>query len=515
LGKLTVLHEMSICTRIRVMLVIWQLNAWNSLPNGVTMDLSNLESFGSIAAEDDAVRDYFLTTDAVVRILQGKTLLVLGRKGSGKTALVKHFTGIDQKMHGSPLSLRNYPWNAHAQLVDKGVSDTEAYVASWRLLIAIRIASLVCKLSENVYLDSAEALKKFLIANYNNIDPEPRSILAQQKLSVVGLTFGPQIAGISLGSISFGDDRNSKFLGLELDSLANSILRDASIAISELGIEKLFLHFDELDQGLDKVDETKARILIGLILAARQISTSDDLRANISPIVYLRTDIWEQLFFSDKNKITQTAAYVLTWNEETLLRLVNERIKAKLGSEKKWDAVIDEQKMRGSQPKWQHIVSRTFLRPRDVISFLNEALTRAKQRSDRPLVFINEDINSARDGYSSYLKAELDDEITPHWLYWEDALQACSSVSTVTFEPAQFKSAYEQHKRPENKLSADQALDLLFRFSVIGYERRLGKGGVSWEFKYSNPTVRWDPSAAKLKVHAGLKEYARLKEERR
>lgn len=478
-------------------------------------DLRDVDSFGNIAAEDDPVRNYFLTTNAVKTVLSGNTLLVLGRKGSGKTALVKHFTGAEPRTHGTPLSLRNYPWNAHAQLIDKGASDTEAYVASWRLLIAIRIASLVCQISSNTHLDSAEALKTFLIENFGNIDPEPSSIFTQSKLKVVGLTFGPQIAGFSLGTITFGDSTRTKVLGLELDSLANSILKDASTAIAELQIDKLFLHFDELDQGMDKVDETKGRMLIGLILAARQIASANNIRANISPIVYLRTDIWEQLSFSDKNKVTQTSAYDLTWDEGTLLALVNERVKAKLGASNGWANICDGQKMRGSQPKWQHIIARTFLRPRDVISFLNKALTVARSRPQNPLLFSNEDINGARDGYSAYLKAELDDEIVPHWPYWEDALQACSTVSTLTFEPAMFRRAYAQNRRPENKLTADQALEMLFRFSVIGYERRLGKGGVTWEFKYTNPSVRWDPSAAKLKVHAGLKEYARLKEERR
>ena len=97
--------------------------------------LRDFSTFGEIAAEDDPVLDYFLTTSAVSEIATGKTLLVLGRKGSGKTALVKHFTETQPKTHGLPLSLRNYPWNAHAALIDKGASDTEAYVASWSLQI--------------------------------------------------------------------------------------------------------------------------------------------------------------------------------------------------------------------------------------------------------------------------------------------------------------------------------------------------------------------------------------------
>lgn len=477
--------------------------------------LNEIESFGDIAAEDDStLLQYFLSTEAATRLQTGKYILVLGRKGSGKTALVKHFTETDARKHGSPLSLKNYPWTSHAELIDKGASTTEAYVASWRLLIAIRLASMVCRLGEHTYTDTIAGLTKFLMKNFGAVDPDTRSILSQGKLIITGLSVGPQIAGVSLGSISFGGAAKSKVLGLELNSLTESILRDVSTAISELGISKLYLHFDELDQGLNQLDDERARMLIGLVLAARDISKSQQLRANISPIVYLRSDIWEQLEFSDKNKITQSSAIHLLWNSDSLKALADLRIKLYLGANYGWDEIDDKGKMRGSQPKWSHIVSRTLLRPRDVIQFLNEALAVAKKRGDEVENFISEDINVARPPYSQYLKNELDDEIKPHWASWSEALQACTRVQTLTFLKADFVKAYKSTRTEKNPLDAERALEMLFQFSVIGYDRRLAKGGSSWAFRYTDNASGWDASAPRFKVHLGLKEYAKLKEER-
>src|ERR1022692_1820752 len=97
--------------------------------------LKNLQSFGDVAAEDDAVLDYFLTTDAVTRIQNNQVFLILGRKGSGKTALVRFFAEGNESTVSKPLSLRGYPWNVHAARVDRGASDIEAYVSSWRYLV--------------------------------------------------------------------------------------------------------------------------------------------------------------------------------------------------------------------------------------------------------------------------------------------------------------------------------------------------------------------------------------------
>jgi energy-coupling factor transporter ATP-binding protein EcfA2 len=477
--------------------------------------LNDIVSFGDIAAEDDSVLlEYFLSTDAVRQIETGKYILVIGRKGSGKTALVRHFTETGKRSHGKPLSLRSYPWTAHENLVDKGASTTEAYVASWKLLISIRLASMVCNLGQNLYTDSISALEKFLVKNYGSIDPDTGTILAKENLSVEGLTIAPSIAGITLGSITFGDQSRHKMLGLELNSLTESILKDVTIAISELNIESLFLHFDELDQGLDKLDESKSRMLTGLILAAREISRSRNLRANISPIVYLRSDIWDQLDFSDKNKITQSSTINLEWSDDSLLQLSELRLKRHLGADASWSSVDDGLKMRGSQAKWAHIVSRTLLRPRDVIQFLNEALILAKRRGQRILTFANEDINGARELYSNYLKLELDDEILPHWTFWHEALQACSRTQTITFTKDDFVTNYRKVKSSVNTLDAERALEALYKFSVIGYEKRFAKGGSSWSFRYTDNASGWDSSAPRFKVHLGLKEFAKLKEER-
>jgi hypothetical protein len=101
-------------------------------------NFSQIGTFGDVSAEqDDAVLSYFLKTEAVDRIASGDILLVLGRKGAGKTALTKYFSTSRGNNLSVSLSLRDYPWNLHAQRRNLGASDIESYVSSWRYLIAV------------------------------------------------------------------------------------------------------------------------------------------------------------------------------------------------------------------------------------------------------------------------------------------------------------------------------------------------------------------------------------------
>lgn len=478
--------------------------------------LRDLASFGDVAAEDDAVLDYFLTTEAVQDIKEDRVFLVLGRKGAGKTAIVRHFSEGATQTVSRALSLRGYPWNLHAQRIDRGASEIEAYVSSWRYLLVSQLAALVLSRVEGDESREVTAIREFFRENYGGPNVELSQLLQPQRLRLSKLSFEPTVLGNKLGGIALERNSTDLQLGLELNALTDAVLEATRVLCERHALPPLLLHLDELDQGLSSLDDARARMLIGLILAARTLRQQFQNSGRIvNTVVYLRSDLWDDLEFSDKNKISQTSALHLVWDPDSLQRLVNARLQAKLSPGTTWDHVASAELMRGSQTKWNHVLSRTFLRPRDVISFLNAALEKAKIRSAEPLAFSNEDIVAAREPYSRYLKDELDDEILPHWRGWEEALQACSAIATITFEREGFVPEYERRRSSTNQVSADAALEKLYRFSVIGYERRSGYGGSSWAFQYTDPEAGWDNSATRFKVHLGLKEYARLREERR
>lgn len=328
--------------------------------------LADIGTFGDVAAEDDdAVLSYFLKTAAVDRIESGASYAVIGRKGSGKTALTKYFSTPRKDYVSTSPTLRDYPWNLHTERRNSGASDIESYVSSWRYLIAVKANSIVLEQrGMRSMSDAQRSARDFLNDNYGGFTPSLAEILRPGSLKVTKKTFAPTIMGNSLGSVELKDEKGG--LSQRVDALTESLLRNAKTLASQAGVSKICIHFDELDQGLGTLETRRKEMLIGLILAIRSIRSSKEGDV-ILPVFYIRSDLWNEIKFSDKNKISQSSAVFLEWTSEDLLSMVDERVRAKLGASKSWKDLDDEQLMRGSQSKWNHLISRTFLRPRDII----------------------------------------------------------------------------------------------------------------------------------------------------
>jgi len=64
---------------------------------------------------------------------------VLGRKGSGKTALFKSATPEVLRRDVIPIEFNDYPWETHKLIREGGLPSESAYVASWRFTFLAEI----------------------------------------------------------------------------------------------------------------------------------------------------------------------------------------------------------------------------------------------------------------------------------------------------------------------------------------------------------------------------------------
>jgi hypothetical protein len=122
------------------------------------------------------------------------------------------------------LNLGGYPWAVHAQRIDRGASDVEAYVSSWRYLIAVQLAALALARAEDEADPDARSIRHFLKENYGSDGLQLDEVLKPSKLRLSSLSFEPTILGCKLVTVALDRHKGDKKLGSELDALSDQVL---------------------------------------------------------------------------------------------------------------------------------------------------------------------------------------------------------------------------------------------------------------------------------------------------
>jgi hypothetical protein len=404
----------------------------------------------------------------------------------------------------------------HREVEDEAAAPVERYAASWKFLILVELAKLALVNPERPQNATADACTKvlsdFIRTNWGQLDFRFTDIFKKRHYS---FKFEPTVLGNKLGALDVSQVPRKQLAG---------VLREANAWIQTmLGVllssdHWYYVLFDDLDRGFDPGDDEYLARTVGLLLAAREIfNWSQERKLLAAPIVFIRSDIYEHLSFPDKNKITQNLVETLSWTDEytgddSLKALIDQRIRAitQTESDDPWGEVFDPQAMRGTQKKYKHIAARTYLRPRDMIQFCNLCLAEAKK--ERADLIENHHIGKARTPYSEYLVNELDDEIHETAADWQDLLNVLRRVHKMRFDRDIFRKAF--HDTGRSSSNADDALELLYQFSILGFTKigGGGYGGSAVAFRYKSPGVSFDPSATYFNVHPGLKEALELVE---
>jgi len=491
--------------------------------------LGDINSFGGIDADTDFLLDEcFEEHDSYLSARAGTKFLIVGRKGSGKTAIYRKLLrtkAYDIFSFGH--TFRDYPWHHHDKQRKIGVPDHECYAHSWKYLILITLSRILINQdgsqpwSEGA-LQVLSSIENFIIDTYGTKDPDVSQVFQPSTKIKINAGFGFKAMG-------FEAKASPEIISMDrLPTIIQEINSNlAAKLIEALNPEnKYFIMFDELDLGFSKVDDNYRLRLIGLIHAARDINISaKNAEKNLNVIVFLRDDIFQDLKFEDKNKIVEQGMSRIEWDSprttHTLKEIMSRRISKLLGCsvDDAWNIAFDEeQKMTGHQTKYQHIVDRTMLRPRDIIKFCNEILFNYRKSPDKSDKFNNLNVKDARSEYSQYLLSELEDEIFKHIPDHENVFELLRELEAVQFSFVEFEQICTDRKDlvPEGQ-TAKTVLAQLFEFSVVGYYQPGGGGygGAEYIFRYKSPRAKFNYNALGYQVHLGLQAVLSLKRYRR
>ena len=123
--------------------------------------VQSIAEFGRIDAESERqLGEFFIKTDAYTRIDDQERIVVIGRKGTGKTAIYQTLMSRADEfsdVSASGLRFRDYPWGAHEEVKDNDAAPVERYTTSWRFLILVELAKQILTNPDHPYEVTIEA----------------------------------------------------------------------------------------------------------------------------------------------------------------------------------------------------------------------------------------------------------------------------------------------------------------------------------------------------------------------
>lgn len=464
------------------------------------------------AKGDNSLSSYFIRIPEFDKIKEGDKRYIIGRKGTGKTAIIEQVTNEIKDTYDnfySTLSLKDFPIQSIRNLKDSSLREKSQFVPIWTFLIYNEIARLVIRDQSATPGEDVVDLRNYLKLNFPEevgfVETIKRLESNQNKVSIIPKWFGLENASSSgvetVSSIHF--------------QRATNLLKEKIKKIKTNSTFYLFL--DELDEGYKAGDKNLRLILLALLRAVE--NTFIDLKNELKyrPVVALRSDIFDNLEDNDLNKLDDFLIR-LKWTTESkspysLYDLVNARINASIVVEnpsKAWECITENH-----DPKlpekidslWSFIFNRTFERPRDIVKFLKHC---SKQNLPGKLRF--ETASKAEIDYSDWFYNELRDEIQSHLSIWREATECIIKHRKSYFTLDEIKPEFEADSTiskylENNKKKVEDILKYLYDFGVIG---TISSQSKKWHFKYKDHNLAFNPKLNMI-VHFGFSRKFRMK----
>lgn len=349
----------------------------------IPIDFSKL-SFGALSAERDiqqGLRDYFVESDAYRRIQTGEKSVIIGNRGSGKSAILK-MLAERERGNGTiviELAPEDYSYEMLSSMMIKekegAWAKQGAYAAAWKYLIYILIMKKLTAKGTKLKTGPAARVYNYLRDNFQGQQDNPVGIL---------ISYLKRFEGFKIGAYE------ATLKALELQKLYK--LEDIVALIPD--IIELCKHYrvlvlvDELDRGWDASEDAKA-FVSGLFQAS---ITINQLSPDLKVLVSLRRELYDNIpaLYEDTQKIRDIIE-IVQWEESSLLELAAKRIRYSLAdlanepAQDCWNAVFAETIDYRQAKSFNYIVDRTLYRPREIIQFCIDTAQTARALSSWPI----------------------------------------------------------------------------------------------------------------------------------
>jgi hypothetical protein len=486
--------------------------------------------------------------------------LVIGRTGTGKTALLTELQGRkgDKVIVIDAESLAmNYISNSSIVngLMELGIDLNTFFKYLWRHVICVEI------LTKHVKITSQQDQEYFMERVRSEFKrKDPKHLKALDYLDQWKDTFWKTSDSHVAEMTNKIEDKISGEFGVNSNVLKTKFQKKASLSSEETvkikergqsivndmqmkevtGLLAMLDDFIEFHQTkyyvvIDKLDEKWVGNSIRYRLIKSLIETVKDLNRleNIKPVATLRYDLIGRVFDITRDSGFQEEKFNslfvnIRWTNSDLLSLINQRINYlfKLKYSKKTRLTIDQvfPKSVDGEPVFEYLTSRTLMRPRDLIDFVNTCIRCAAEEDG----YVSESV--IRDAEVVYSRGRLE-SLNYEWgadypalKEWAKLLQKRPAVFTVkdlsTEEVIEMGMEYAANPIAididsadtilnlcnsliDNKISSDdfklKIVYIFYRVSLVGL-RESGYSKINWSYSASN-SIHWDDIDMNTEIH--------------
>lgn len=435
--------------------------------------------FGRDDAEHDMadglLRQGFLRTTAYSEVVSGRKTLIIGRKGSGKSAICMHLAENDG---GTAVVITpdDAAGDELRRFVLDGLTTASAKALLWRYVFAVQTARyLVRHASGDAHRrtpSSVGTLERFLRDNgelseeslYHRVVRAGRGLMSSFSLEAFG--------------VAVAVERNGAPDGVSASRQLDVVEAGVRKAFHDLGCAgdhgPLLVMVDQLEQVWSDEPDTEA-LVIGLLLAGKHAALT--YGGALRCVFFLRSDIYDTLDFSDADKF-HSDEIRLSWTVGLLHDLTLVRAGVSLGRRllphELWGEVFPETV--AGQPTADYLFARTLPRPRDAIQFLNQCRDTAVSNGHRRIS--ERDVLDATLVFSRWKLLDLAKEYSVRYPFLGALLtvfrdagheQTRTSIAEL-FQPFQeaLQSRYEDYAP---FFDPDVIIELLFSVGFLGVSR--------------------------------------------
>lgn len=405
----------------------FSLDVYGSIQEAVNLDLpiGNLLSkiaVGDPMAENEfqTLANYYLQTDEFISALRGEVNLVVGRKGTGKTALfsqVRNKKRVNKRNIVVDLKPEGYQLiKLKEQVLDFLSAGAKGHLitAFWEYLLYLETCYKVLEKDKKVHVRDHTLYEGYLALER----------IYQTSPNVTEGDFSERLLALSENIVQ---DYTAKYGAMDGTSLTadqvTGLIHSQDIRALRQHLSDYLKHkddvwilFDNLDQGWSSHGLSKGDIIIlrCLIDASRKIQREMIREGHqFHTIVFVRNDVY-QLLMNESPDFGKESRASLDWSDEELLRemlrkrLVQNDLPEQADFDQIWSRVCVSH-YKGEETS-QYLIDRSLMRPRNLLKLFKACRGFAVNLQHERIE--PDDLEKGARAYSNDLIVDADQELT-------------------------------------------------------------------------------------------------------